>query len=163
MLTDGDILKLTTSCFDLSAILLAELKPDIKDLSNNKLNPFITESFGFILGYLIAQDGIDLDEGGNCIACLIGTMFGKDTSKFYDTAKALDFYLKLLHKKEKSDYFLLSILNFNLTHPKTWNNFKETTPFEKLDLFSTKTGSLIIKTFLEKILPEKINPVLGEL
>lgn len=121
----------------------------------------ITESYGFLLAYLCHEQGIDLDEAGCLIACLVGRFLNGDKNSFLNIASTVDFYLRILVKKNsENDFFYWSIIIYNLLHPNIHDDFSTRIPIEEISFFDMTKILIELKRFLAEVLPKKINPIL---
>lgn len=157
------ILELTEACVLSAGKLYRLLGFEVKDECKEDQ---LIESFGLILANLYYSDSISLNESGQIIACLVASMYGNNTARFYQTAKCAEFYSRVFyHFRDKYESAILknSILLHNLKHPKTWNDFDSSMPLCDLDFFDAVQGSAIIEPFLNKELPSIINPILEKL
>lgn len=133
--------------------------------TNNELEDYAIETFGFILAYLCFVDGISIVEAGKCNACFTALIFGNDKERFFQVAKTIEFYYKILilNKEPKQVFFRNSIILYNLKRPKTWNNFNERIPIEHMDFFEVTEGCLKLNDFLNEYLIKEINPILAKM
>lgn len=150
---DSDIFELTEAIGNASGSVCRILKDHYR-LEPTELDGAILEAFGFLLAYLVKEQGISLDEAGSCIACFIGTNIGNDQDKFYHVARATDFYLKqLLNNVEVHP----SIIIYNLLEP---HSFKTTLMHEGSKGIEIEKIWQDISLYLNSHLPQMINPIL---
>lgn len=144
-------------CSELGSILYTSFPS--YDISKGLL-----ENFGCVLGYLCANDGLSLDEAGECIACFVGVN-GANKEDFFHIARALEFYCKQILQIKDNDSFLLagSSICYNLANPKTWNDFNNEMPLAEINGFTMIWVWTQVSDFLFKQVPLRINPILEKL
>lgn len=159
------IKRLTDECAGCAGVLTGLINGSPTDLKEYELQNYAIESFAFIIAFLCYQDGISLAEAGQCNACFIGNIFGNNKDIFYKSAKAIDFYLRLLikFKSKNEDFLKYSIIYFNLKNPQSWNDFNNGIPLEEMNFFECVETQLKITDFLSNHLIKRINPILAEM
>lgn len=153
---DKDILELTEVIYNASCSVYRIL------LNHRRFEPpefdrAILEAFGFLLAYLVKEQGISLDEAGSCIACFIGITFGNDRGKFYHVARSADFYLKQLLNNDGADPSII-INNLIESHP-----FKTTVTHQDLKEKEIEKIWEDINLYFNSYLPKMINPILEKI
>lgn len=159
-----NIANLTLACFECAGVLTGTLTRVPPNASTESISNFGIESLGFILAYLCASQGISMDEAASCATCFSSYMDKKNREKtFNQISKVIDFYLRVLIKFRKShdnDFFLYSILIYNLTNPTKWNDFENGYPLEQMNVFDILKSTTDFVAFLTEYLPKKVNPIL---
>ncbi|MBQ9417067.1 MAG: hypothetical protein IJU19_00605 [Bacteroidales bacterium] len=121
----------------------------------------LLENCGFLIAHLHHEKGISNDETTKLAAIISAMVHGEEYFKIL--CKAISFYSKQFFSPTNEIFLNNSIYCYNLSHPRTWNDFKNGIPIEAMNALETISFSVQIMSFLKEEFPKQVNPILERL